>query len=283
MSKKRPRKKYQVVRTVPPMAKRMDKKTRKEVAGFGLTVPVALITGGSVMVANHNPFGYLILLAGLTICWSIITWMKWIPALSRPVFRWGGQCLIVLVCVIPLCLSFGNVKSPIDKTDTPIAKVGPTSGVASYGQTGGTTAQTVIQNQTINNYFANQMRDEKEKWRSYLTTKYPLGWSIFAADGKEIYVPNGLSYEKDFVVAWGSARVHELSAEKVRLVLPDITWGKPLKRFSQNTVGLHRKVGSTDKFILAQTTMVIELLKDEGAFVILAIGFRDADYSADKT
>jgi hypothetical protein len=264
----------------------MNEKTRKEVVGFGGMVGVALITGGSVMVANQNPLGYLILLTGLTICWSIVIWMKWLPVLSRPMFRWGGSCLIVLACVIPLCLSFCNLKPKAVQLGVPATKIGPIGGVVSYGQTGGTTAQTVIQNQTINNYFANQSVDEKETLRKSLFAKYPLGYAVFAADGqKQIYVPNGLSYERYFsVVRWSDARVLELTSDVIKVLSPylqnDGSLGLGPLTLDGNESSIRRKVGAVcPLYLLPPIEVLMELLEDRGDFVVLALGFRQTTAS----
>jgi hypothetical protein len=152
--------------------------------------------------------------------------------------------------------------------------------VVSHGQSGGVTAQTVIQNPTINYYFANQPPDEKERWRQHLMAKYPLGWAILAADGKTIYTPHGLSYERELVVRWGDERISELMPDRVRLQLPDIATkrGRIVLLVGCGT-DVKRKVGAESKSVFSHTTMVLEVLKDEGDFVVVALGFREADES----
>lgn len=118
------------------------------------------------MLTNHT-LGCILVGVGLTIPWFFITWMGWVPFLSRRYIQYPGYLVIVVICLIlALCV-------PDNKA---VGTQGGSGGnVVSYGQSGGTTAQTVIQNPTINYYFANQSPDEKEKWRQYLTAKYPLG------------------------------------------------------------------------------------------------------------
>jgi len=152
--------------------------------------------------------------------------------------------------------------------------------VTSQGQTGGITAQTVIENQTINNYFANQPLDEKEKWRRDLTNQYPLGWWLLAADGEETYTSHDLKCEAELTVDWQTARVARLSQESVFLNLPSIvTKDRHIIIMSGPNIqfGVSRRVGHIGdgfKLKMGQATLGVDVLKDGGSFVVLAIGLR---------
>ena len=144
--------------------------------------------------------------------------------------------------------------------------------VTSYGQNSGITAQNVT---VVNNYFNKQSSDEKEALHRSLKAKYPLGYAVFAADGKTIHVPDGLSFEKYFGIRWANAKVLELRSDVIDVQLLDIFDKATLSTWNGCGFGLKRKVGAIFKAIsLPSITVVAELLEDKGSFVVLALGFR---------
>ncbi len=211
--------------------------------------------------------------------------MKWFTSLIPKYVRYPAFAIPIAVFV-PLALFL-----PREKPDTSgdVNKAAATSSqvtttiqdspgadvVTSQGQSGGITAQTVIVDQTIINFFDDQPPDEREKWRQYLTEKYPLGWLILAADGTTLYTPSGLSYERDLELTWGETRVSKLTADYVYLDLPAIFVKPRGPRMSETNVDIRRKVGSSERTLWAGETAVdVEVLKDDGNFVVLAIGVR---------
>lgn len=152
------------------------------------------------------------------------------------------------------------------------------SSVTSNDQIGGITAHNVTAGKiTINNYFAHRPPDEMEALQQALTARYPLGYAVLATDGKNVHIPEGLSFEKHLVVKWENATVEELKPDRVGVQLPDFLVKKTLNTFAGCGIGVDRKVGSTSALDLGEIGMTAEMLKDEGDFVVLAIGFQASD------
>lgn len=149
----------------------------------------------------------------------------------------------------------------------------PQTSVTSHNQSGGITAQNV----TIYNYFDKNF-SQAAAFQQYLKGKYPLGYAVFAGDGKTVNVPSGLTFERDFELKWANAKVFKLESDMIYLDLPDIVY-KPTGNVLTNVgFGFPRKVGYVAALPLVnwkQTIPIIEVLADEGDFVVLALGFRE--------
>ena len=110
-----------------------------------------------------------------------------------------------------------------------------------------------------------------------LKRKYPLGYTIFAADEKNVTIPNGLNFEKDFEIKWGNAKVYKLTSHEIHIDLPDLIY-KPTGSILQNIgMMIPRKVGHIEPLPFLRwrhSIPIIEVLEDQGSFVVLLIGFQ---------
>jgi hypothetical protein len=103
---------------------------------------------------------------------------------------------------------------------------------------------------------------------------------LLAADGEETYTSHDLKYEGEITVDWRAARVARLSQESVFLNLPSIvTRDRRIIIMSGSNIqfGVSRRVGHIGdgfRFEMGQATLGVDVLKDEGSFVVLAIGLR---------
>jgi hypothetical protein len=133
------------------------------------------------------------------------------------------------------------------------------------------------QNVTIYNYFDKHFT-QTEAFHQYLKGRYPLGYAVFAADGKTINVPDGLTFERDFEIKWANAKVFELKSDMIYFDLPDIVYKPTGNELTSCGFGFPRKVGYVAPLPAVpwkQSIAIIEVLADEGNFVVLVLGFRE--------
>jgi hypothetical protein len=143
----------------------------------------------------------------------------------------------------------------------------------STNQSGGVTAQTV----TINNYF-DSYSFQSIASQEALKRRYPLGYAVFAADEKTIKVPNGLTFERDFEIKWANAKVWDLKADTINFDLPDIIYKPTGNKLVNIGFSFPRKVGYATPLPFVdwkQSIPILEVLADEGDFVVLVLGFRE--------
>lgn len=180
----------------------------------------------------------------------------------------SGMCVIVAAIIAG---AFGLFKwgngSPID------------NGIASHGQSGGITAQNVTtQAVTVNNYFDIQSPEEKRALEQTLKAKYPLGYALFAVDGKTIYIPESLSFEKDFVISWTDSKLSRLEPDWIEFNPPQIIY-KPTANavLGKFNFRLRRKTGFIIPYpwLPKQANAFLEVLDDKGSFAVLVLGFKE--------
>jgi hypothetical protein len=175
----------------------------------------------------------------------------------------GGICVIIAAFIGLLKCRNG---SSIDNS------------VTSHGQSGGITAQTVTaQAITVNNFFDRQSPDERHALEQTLKAKYPLGYTLFAVDGKTIHVPESLSFEKDFVIIWTDSKLSKLDPDWIEFYPPQIIY-KPTANavLGKFNFRLRRKIGFTIRYpwLPKQANAFIEVLDDKDSFVVLVLGFK---------
>ncbi len=149
--------------------------------------------------------------------------------------------------------------------------------VISHGQSGGITAENVTaQTITVNNYFDSRSPDEKRALEQALKAKYPLGYAVFAVDGKTIHVPESLSFEKDFVVIWTDSKLSKLEPDWIEFYPPQIIY-KPTANavLGKFNFRLRRKVGFIVPYpwLPKQANAFIEVIDDKDSFAVLVLGF----------
>ena len=146
--------------------------------------------------------------------------------------------------------------------------------VTSHGQSGGITAQNI----TVNKYFDRQSPDEKRALEQALKAKYPLGYTLFAVDGKTIHVPEGLSFERDFVISWTDSKLSKLEPDWIEFYPPQIIY-KPTDNavLGQFNFRLPRKIGFIAPYpwLPKQAKAFLEVLDDKGSFAVLVLGFKE--------
>ena len=150
--------------------------------------------------------------------------------------------------------------------------------VTSYEQSGGITAQNVTtQNITVNNYFNTQSANKKRALEQTLKAKYPLGYTLFAVDGKTIHVPESLSFERDFVISWTDSKLSKLEPDWIEFYPPQIIY-KPTANavLGKFNFRLRRKVGFIVPYpwLPKRANAFLEVLDDKGGFVVVVLGFK---------
>jgi hypothetical protein len=127
VSKKKPKRRYQVVIDDPRASANMDKEKRDELADYGIKIATALLPVG-VAVMLSPTVGYLIFIGGLAGIWSLVIWKGAIK--SRKVCFIGYGVLLVIAVVMGLCLRFSTSKSGakgVVNTQQPVTVSAPNS------------------------------------------------------------------------------------------------------------------------------------------------------------
>ena len=146
MSKAKPNKRrYAVVRTPAPMGSKMNKKTKEKIVAVGLPFATTFLAGGVGMLANYT-LGCILVAAGLTMVWFFITWMGWVPLLSRKYIQYPGYAVIfVASLILALCAPSRKLAVPEDTNEivvvtqpvTATAQDSPGSRIVSIGEAHG--------------------------------------------------------------------------------------------------------------------------------------------------
>jgi hypothetical protein len=165
-----------------------------------------------------------------------------------------------VVSIVAFIISFLTPKPPEIK-------------IESKNQVGGIVAQNVV----VNNYFERPATQEKIR-KEKLTQEYPLGYAIFTADGKNIEIPNGLSFENEFEMRWGNAKVYDLTPNSISINLPDMMYRPSHSSLINVGMIIPRKIGQKErvpvKFFDQEIVPIVEVLDDQGTFVVFVLGFR---------
>jgi hypothetical protein len=151
--------------------------------------------------------------------------------------------------------------------------------VTSHGQSGGITAQNVTtQDITVNNYFDLKSPEEKQALEQTLKVKYPLGYTLFAVDGKTIHIPEGLSFERDFVISWNDSKISKLEPDWIVFNPPQIIY-KPTGNavLGEFNFRLRRKKGFIIPYPMlpSWTKAFLEIIEDKDSFVVVVLGFKE--------
>ena len=192
--------------------------------------------------------------------------MKWSKTVKGASI--GGICVIIAAIIAG---GFGLFKC---RNDSRID-----NSVTSHGQSGGITAQNVMtQDITVNNYFDRQAPDERRALEQTLKAKYPLGYTLFAVDGKTIHVPESFSFERDFVINWTDSKISKLEPDWIEFHPPQIIY-KPTANavLGQFNFRIRRKIGFIIPYPMlpSWTNAFLEVLDDKGSFAVLVIGFKE--------
>jgi hypothetical protein len=111
-----------------------------------------------------------------------------------------------------------------------------------------------------------------------LLAKYPLGYALFAVGEKTIYVPDDLSFERDYVIDWTGSKLSKLEPDWVEFYPPNIT----NKQTGSALLGdfyfrLKRKGRELRPYpgFSHQIKMFLEIIEDKDSFVVVVLGFKE--------
>jgi hypothetical protein len=272
MNREKPRRRYRVIRTdeVP------GEKHKNIIALLARLAIIPTIIG--LRGAKMNPLN--IVLVGFWVTWLLfdaILTVEWENLSARRITQSTPVrvVLVLAIGIITAWFTIGNYCHPPASANKEV--------IDAITDTGTRQADTLSKFGTelmkkMDDIVAKQTPGKRDEWRKHLMEAYPLGWRIYAADGKETYAPPGLSYEKDFIVVWDVNGVSGLTPERISMRPPNIlTRGKENWGMVQMTVIRPRAVGK--EFVLAVMENVAvgaKILQDEKDFVMLAVGFRQA-------
>lgn len=124
-----------------------------------------------------------------------------------------------------------------------------------------------------------ELRDYDEKNYGELIRKYPLGWIYFVINEKQkqIISKDRTHLSTDYEVDWNSARILELSSQRIIFETPTILHKPTGNFFSGNRSIAGRVVGRPYKVGISMrgVRMWFELLVDDREKLIWLIGFRE--------
>jgi len=189
---------------------------------------------------------------------------------------WIVGILAIVATIISCFFNLLNDRNDTDKS------------VTSHKQSGGITARNITitdANVTINHYFDGKSPDEKRALEKSLLAKYPLGYALFAVDGKTIHFPpNDLSFERDFVIRWEDSKISKLEPGKpgepgwIVFNPPQIhykpTGNSVLGKFDFR---IERTIGFTMPYPMlpSWTNAFFEVIDDKDSFAVLVLGFKE--------
>jgi hypothetical protein len=109
-----------------------------------------------------------------------------------------------------------------------------------------------------------------------LLQKYPLGYVLFAIqNGKENITFTKDRLSKEFIINWNTAKVGEITNDKITLRCPDMKFIDSDITFTGVGLGFPRKIGIPFSIIRSVDINVMgELLVDENENFICVLGFR---------
>lgn len=141
-----------------------------------------------------------------------------------------------------------------------------------------------VTNKTLNNtefikqILLAQIGELDKDNRSYLLENYPLGYCLFAINQKEMIIPYNSKLELDYKLDWNSARVIELSNDKLIIKLPNIQGkhdGNTIMGFTSEHL---RQVGSKrTEMTLKDMKIVTEVIANNKNSTIVVLGFLNAN------
>lgn len=270
MNRDKPHKRYEIVRTDSQVAEKS--KNRKFLAARLMIIPTIV----GLRRAEMDPLN--IILIGSWVVWLLfdaVLTVEWKHPLVSKITKsiWLRATVVVVVAIPAIGFAIASYcKSPAQAN---AEILGAIKDVAER-QTAELSKLRLELIKKVDDHLAKQPLGKKDKWREHLTEAYPLGWRMYATDGKETYAPPGLSYEKYFVVVWDSNGVSKLTPEWISLRPPDI-FPRSGGLITRNTVTVRRQLGKELKLLrLGKMGITAEILEDEGDFIVFAIGFREA-------
>ena len=106
-----------------------------------------------------------------------------------------------------------------------------------------------------------------------LLKRFPLGYVLFTATLRKEIIPLDPK-TKDFEVDWHSAKVVEITEERVIVQFPDFVYRPSNWRVYQNTVGLFRQKGarSGGMVSIGRHSTAVEIIHNDADGVIIALG-----------
>jgi hypothetical protein len=133
---------------------------------------------------------------------------------------------------------------------------------------------------------AAQLKDFEVNNFEELTGRYPLGWAYLVIDPKtkEIVSKGRTGLSDDFQIDWSIALVHEITAERLILQLPDISYKSKENRTGSQMVNFPRGPGISPrvKFSPEGLDMWVQMLADGEGRPVALMGFREQQPPAEE-
>lgn len=112
-----------------------------------------------------------------------------------------------------------------------------------------------------------------------LTARYSLGWAYFVVDPekKEIVSKGRTGLSSDFEIDWSKAQVHNITAERIIVQLPDISYRSEENRTGDQMVNFPRGVGASPRasFSPEGLDMWVQVLVADEERLVMLMGFRE--------
>jgi hypothetical protein len=126
---------------------------------------------------------------------------------------------------------------------------------------------------------AAQLKDFEVENYEELTGRYPLGWAylVINPETKEIVSKGRTGLSDDFQIDWSIALVHEITAERLILQLPDISYKTKENSTGNQMVNFPRGPGISPRvdFSPEGLDMWVQMLADKESRPVALMGFRE--------
>ena len=126
---------------------------------------------------------------------------------------------------------------------------------------------------------AGKLKDFEVANYEELTGRYPLGWAYLVIDPetREIVSKGSTGLSEDFQIDWSIALVHEITAERLILQLPDISYKSKDNRTGPQMVNFPRGAGISPRvdFSPEGLDMWVQMLADGEKRPVALMGFRE--------
>jgi hypothetical protein len=126
---------------------------------------------------------------------------------------------------------------------------------------------------------AAQLKDFEVNNYEELTGRYPLGWAYFVInpETKEIVSKGSTGLSDDFQIDWSVTLVHEITAERLILQLPEISYKTKENSTGNQMVNFPRGPGTSPRvdFSPEGLDMWVQMLADAEGQPVALMGFRE--------
>ncbi|GAB1352535.1 hypothetical protein MASR1M12_12660 [Erysipelotrichia bacterium] len=115
---------------------------------------------------------------------------------------------------------------------------------------------------------------ETEELIAQLKDKYQYGFQVFGI-GSNFNIFPSQAFSEDYMIDWGSAKVEQITSERIELRLPDYFGKKNGNKFTNLHVGLSLKKGaSCSPYNVFGVIVAVEVVNVKDGRVVCVIGFK---------